>query len=180
MARREHTSHARIVITIASMGFFLITLDISIVNVALTQMRAELGGGTAGQQWVIDGYTLLFAALLLFAGNLSDRFGAKKGPRDRNPRVRARVGRVCGCPHDRSVDRRPLRPGHRRGNCPAGGAVAGSSVSLSEACSPQLTGDGSHRNPPGRGPAERAGTSSAVFNTSDRSAAQSPLPTSAP
>ena len=70
--------HARIVITIASMGFFLITLDISIVNVALAQIRAELGGGTVGQQWIIDGYTLLFAALLLFAGNLSDRIGAKK------------------------------------------------------------------------------------------------------
>jgi MFS transporter, DHA2 family, methylenomycin A resistance protein len=60
------------------MGFFLITLDISIVNVALAQVRAELGGGTVGQQWIIDGYTLLFAALLLFAGNLSDRIGAKK------------------------------------------------------------------------------------------------------
>ena len=70
--------HARIVITIASMGFFLITLDISIVNVALAQIRAELGGGTVGQQWIIDGYTLMFAALLLFAGNLSDRIGAKK------------------------------------------------------------------------------------------------------
>ena len=70
--------HARIVITIASMGFFLITLDISIVNVALARIRAELGGGITGQQWMIDGYTLLFAALLLFAGNLSDRIGAKR------------------------------------------------------------------------------------------------------
>jgi DHA2 family methylenomycin A resistance protein-like MFS transporter len=70
--------HARIVIAIASMGFFLITLDISIVNVALARIRAELGGGTTGQQWMIDGYTLLFAALLLFAGNLSDRIGAKR------------------------------------------------------------------------------------------------------
>ena len=69
---------ARVVITIASMGFFLITLDISIVNVALPQIRADLGGGTVGQQWVIDGYTLMFAALLLFAGNLSDRIGAKR------------------------------------------------------------------------------------------------------
>src|ERR687889_309702 len=71
-----NSPHARIVI--ASMGFFLITLDISIVNVALAQIRTELGGGTVGQQWIIDGYTLLFAGLLLFAGNLSDRIGAKK------------------------------------------------------------------------------------------------------
>ena len=45
---------------------------------ALVRITAELGGGTAGQQWVIDGYTLLFAALLLFAGNLADRIGAKR------------------------------------------------------------------------------------------------------
>jgi MFS transporter, DHA2 family, methylenomycin A resistance protein len=70
--------HPRVVVAIASLGFFLITLDISIVNVALARIRADLGGGTAGQQWVIDSYTLLFACLLLFAGNLADRIGAKQ------------------------------------------------------------------------------------------------------
>jgi MFS transporter, DHA2 family, methylenomycin A resistance protein len=69
---------ARIVLAIGSLGFFLITLDISIVNVALPNITRDLGGGTAGQQWTIDGYTLLFASLLLFAGNLADRIGAKK------------------------------------------------------------------------------------------------------
>ena len=39
---------------LGSLGFFLITLDILIVNVALTRIGRELGGGTAGQQWVID------------------------------------------------------------------------------------------------------------------------------
>src|SRR6201994_2521343 len=70
--------HARTVLAVGSLGFFLITLDISIVNVALPAITRELGGGTAGQQWTIDGYTLLFASLLLFAGNLADRIGAKK------------------------------------------------------------------------------------------------------
>lgn len=60
------------------LGFFVITLDALIVNVALAQIGARLGGGTAGQQWVVDGYTLMFASLLLFAGNLSDRIGAKR------------------------------------------------------------------------------------------------------
>ncbi|MFK4297431.1 DHA2 family methylenomycin A resistance protein-like MFS transporter [Arthrobacter sp. GAS37] len=69
---------ARLTLMIASLGFFLITLDILIVNVALTSIGKELGGGTSGLQWVIDGYTLMFAALLLFAGNLSDRIGAKR------------------------------------------------------------------------------------------------------
>jgi DHA2 family methylenomycin A resistance protein-like MFS transporter len=70
--------HARTVLAVGSLGFFLITLDISIVNVALPNITRELGGGTSGQQWTIDGYTLLFASLLLFAGNLADRIGAKK------------------------------------------------------------------------------------------------------
>jgi DHA2 family methylenomycin A resistance protein-like MFS transporter len=75
---RPDAPHARIALLIASLGFFLITLDILIINVALTSIGRELGGGTSGQQWVVDGYTLLFASLLLFAGNLSDRIGAKR------------------------------------------------------------------------------------------------------
>lgn len=66
------------VLVLSSLGFFLITLDILIVNVALPSIDRELGGGTTAQQWVIDGYTLMFAALLLFAGNLADRVGAKR------------------------------------------------------------------------------------------------------
>ncbi len=69
---------ARTALVLGSLGFFLITLDILIVNVALSRIGRELGGGTTGQQWVIDGYTLTFAALLLFAGNLADRIGAKR------------------------------------------------------------------------------------------------------
>jgi DHA2 family methylenomycin A resistance protein-like MFS transporter len=67
-----------VVLVLSSLGFFLITLDILIVNVALPSIDRELGGGTTAQQWVIDGYTLMFAALLLFAGNLADRVGAKR------------------------------------------------------------------------------------------------------
>ncbi len=66
------------VLVLSSLGFFLITLDILIVNLALPSIEVELGGGTAAQQWVIDGYTLMFAALLLFAGNLADRIGANR------------------------------------------------------------------------------------------------------
>ncbi|MEG8033743.1 MFS transporter [Sphingomonas sp. LR61] len=69
---------ARLTLVLASLGFFLITLDILIVNVALTTIGRELGGSTAGLQWVIDAYTLLFASLLLFAGNLSELIGAKR------------------------------------------------------------------------------------------------------
>ncbi len=62
----------------ALLGFFVITLDAVIVNVALPAIGRELGGGMAGLQWVVDGYTLMFAALLLSAGTLSDRLGARR------------------------------------------------------------------------------------------------------
>jgi EmrB/QacA subfamily drug resistance transporter len=56
----------------------MITLDAVAVNVALPSIRGELGGGITGLQWVVDGYTLTFAALLLSAGALSDRAGARR------------------------------------------------------------------------------------------------------
>ncbi|MFD6277208.1 MFS transporter [Streptomyces sp. NPDC060209] len=62
----------------ALLGFFVITLDALVVNVALPSIRGSLGGGITGLQWVIDGYTLMFAALLLSAGSLTDRLGARR------------------------------------------------------------------------------------------------------
>ncbi|NEG96618.1 MFS transporter [Bifidobacterium sp. SMB2] len=62
----------------AAVASFLAGMDVLIVNVALPTIAAELGGDMAVQQWVVDGYTLLFAALLLLAGSLTDRFGAKR------------------------------------------------------------------------------------------------------
>ncbi|MGC0274474.1 MFS transporter [Pseudactinotalea sp. Z1739] len=62
----------------ASLGSFLISLDILIVNVSLVEIRRDLGGDTVALQWVVDGYTVPFAALLLTAGNLADRIGAKQ------------------------------------------------------------------------------------------------------
>ena len=65
-------------LTVALLGFFVVTLDAVIVNVALPEIRADLGGGISGLQWVVDGYTLMFAALLLSSGALADRAGAKR------------------------------------------------------------------------------------------------------
>ncbi|RBY75795.1 MFS transporter [Geodermatophilus sp. TF02-6] len=65
-------------LTAAVLGFFVVTLDAVVVNVALPSIRGELGGGITGLQWVVDGYTLMFAALLLSAGSLTDRFGARR------------------------------------------------------------------------------------------------------
>jgi MFS transporter, DHA2 family, methylenomycin A resistance protein len=58
-------------------AFFMIVLDTSIVNLALARIGNELDAGLATLQWLIDGYALVFASLLLGAGALGDRFGAK-------------------------------------------------------------------------------------------------------
>jgi DHA2 family methylenomycin A resistance protein-like MFS transporter len=65
-------------LAVALLGFFVVTLDALVVSVALPTIGGDLGGGITGLQWVVDGYTLLFAALLLSAGALADRFGARQ------------------------------------------------------------------------------------------------------
>ncbi|MCZ4499694.1 MAG: family efflux transporter permease subunit [Marmoricola sp.] len=54
-----------------------INLDTTIVNVALPSLADDLGAGTRSLQWVVDGYNLAFAALVLAGGSLSDRFGRR-------------------------------------------------------------------------------------------------------
>jgi len=56
---------------------FLVNLDTMLVNVALPVMVRELHATTTQLQWVVDAYNLVFAALLLAFGCLSDRFGRK-------------------------------------------------------------------------------------------------------
>ncbi len=62
----------------ALLGFFVVTFDAVVVNVALPSIRDDLGGGISGLQWVVDGYTLMFAGLLLSSGAVADRIGARR------------------------------------------------------------------------------------------------------
>ncbi|TDT97905.1 DHA2 family methylenomycin A resistance protein-like MFS transporter [Streptomyces sp. 846.5] len=71
-------SRSRFALGAALLGFFVTTLDALIVSVALPSIGKDLGGGVAGLQWVVDGYTLMLAALLLSAGSISDRIGARR------------------------------------------------------------------------------------------------------
>ena len=66
-------------VTAISLGFLMITLDATIVNVALGPIGNDLGGVVSTAQWIINGYTLAFAALLLTAGTLADRLGLRTG-----------------------------------------------------------------------------------------------------
>lgn len=56
---------------------FAINLDTTIVNVALPDLARDLGASLRGLQWIVDGYNLAFAALVLTAGSLGDRFGRR-------------------------------------------------------------------------------------------------------
>ena len=49
------------------------------MNVALGAIGADLGGAPSTAQWIVDGYTVAFASLLLLAGSLADRIGVRLG-----------------------------------------------------------------------------------------------------
>ena len=53
-------------------------LDNTVVNVALPTISKDLGAGVSGLQWIVDGYVLAFASLLLTGGILGDKYGRKK------------------------------------------------------------------------------------------------------
>ena len=68
-------STKRMVLVAAILGTTVVTVDSTVVNVALPAIQSELGGGLAGQQWVSNAYLLTLSSLLLVAGSLGDLFG---------------------------------------------------------------------------------------------------------
>jgi DHA2 family methylenomycin A resistance protein-like MFS transporter len=69
---------AAIALISVCLGFFVIQLDVTIVNVALPAIQHQIGGTLAGLQWVVDAYTLALASIMLTAGSTADRIGARK------------------------------------------------------------------------------------------------------
>lgn len=61
-----------------SLGFGVVQLDVTIVNTTVSSIGASLGGGVTQLQWVVSAYTIAFAGLILAAGALGDRIGAKR------------------------------------------------------------------------------------------------------
>jgi DHA2 family methylenomycin A resistance protein-like MFS transporter len=59
-------------------GYFLVLLDVTIVNVALPQIGAGLDASVSGLQWVVDGYAIALASLMLGAGTVGDVRGHKR------------------------------------------------------------------------------------------------------
>ncbi|HTO95477.1 MAG TPA: MFS transporter [Myxococcales bacterium] len=71
-------SSARWTLVASSFGLGMALLDVTAVNVAVAAIQKGLGTGVRGLSWVIDGYTLSFASLLLLGGGLGDRLGARR------------------------------------------------------------------------------------------------------
>ena len=71
---RDHPIAALAVICLS---VFVISVDATIVNVALPTLSRELDADTAQLQWIVDAYTLVMSGLLLSAGSLSDRYGRR-------------------------------------------------------------------------------------------------------
>ncbi|MGW4199522.1 MFS transporter [Streptomyces sp. NPDC004726] len=67
-----------LVLAICCMSLLIVSLDNTILNVALPSMGRELNASVTGLQWTIDAYTLVLASLLMLAGSTADRIGRRK------------------------------------------------------------------------------------------------------
>ncbi|MGW3492936.1 MFS transporter [Streptomyces sp. NPDC001020] len=67
-----------VVVALACAGQFLVVLDVSVVNVALPSMRADLGLSASGLQWVVNAYAIAFAGFMLLGGRAGDLYGRKR------------------------------------------------------------------------------------------------------
>jgi DHA2 family methylenomycin A resistance protein-like MFS transporter len=65
-------------LVVMCVGMFLVLLDVTVVNVALPRLRADLGAGVGSLQWIVDGYAVALASLMLPCGDLGDRHGHKR------------------------------------------------------------------------------------------------------
>ena len=68
----------RLALVATILGSAVVTVDATVVNVALPAIERELGGGLAGQQWTANAYTLALGSLLLIGGSLGDLLGERR------------------------------------------------------------------------------------------------------
>ena len=71
-------SRQLLVLAICCLSLLIVSMDNTIVNVALPSIRSSLGASLSGLQWVIDAYTLVLAGLLMLAGSTADRLGRRR------------------------------------------------------------------------------------------------------
>jgi EmrB/QacA subfamily drug resistance transporter len=68
----------RAILVVVCLALALVVAGVAMLNVALATMTRALGASQTDQEWIVDGYTVALAALLLFAGALGDRFGRRR------------------------------------------------------------------------------------------------------
>ncbi|MFE6686231.1 MFS transporter [Streptomyces sp. NPDC057743] len=78
MPPKTRLSHAVGTLIVSSVTTFLLPLDYTVASVALRDLHRDFAVGFSDQQWVINGYTMAFAALLMAGGGLADLFGRRK------------------------------------------------------------------------------------------------------
>src|ERR1700710_2185203 len=66
------------ILAICCCSLLIVSIDITIVNIALPTIRRDLHSSLSGLQWVIDAYSLVLAAMLMFSGSLGDRLGRRR------------------------------------------------------------------------------------------------------
>ena len=77
MSEQTQAGGNRAVLAVLSAAAFVASLDLFIVNVAFEQIGADLGASITDLSWVLNAYAILYAALLVPAGRLADRYGRK-------------------------------------------------------------------------------------------------------
>ncbi|WP_199439784.1 MFS transporter [Umezawaea beigongshangensis] len=68
----------RLVLLVCCAGLFVVSLDNTVLNVALPSLREDLNASVSGVQWAVDAYTVVLASLLLLAGSTADRIGRRR------------------------------------------------------------------------------------------------------
>ncbi len=76
--RQDAARRSQLPLIAVCLGYFMVILDTMVVNVALPSLGHDLHAGVSALQWVVAGYTVMFAGLLLTAGTLGDRVGPKR------------------------------------------------------------------------------------------------------
>ncbi|MBI2009168.1 MFS transporter [Candidatus Saccharibacteria bacterium] len=82
MARKKtlskHSQNKWVILALLALSFFMVVLDVTIVNVALPSLARELNFAPNNLQWVITAYSITFGGFLLLGGRMADLFGRRK------------------------------------------------------------------------------------------------------
>jgi EmrB/QacA subfamily drug resistance transporter len=78
VAPAKHPTNPNLILAICCTSLLIVSMDVTIVNVALPAIQINLHAGFNGLQWILDAYTLVVASFLMLSGSLSDRYGRRR------------------------------------------------------------------------------------------------------